>query len=252
FASACEGKLLMLASKDREARLGKTVPSRKIKMSQPRLVPTPAALGVAVALAVSGGLFLTRYADAAGLGLLSVQSALGQPLQAEVEITSLSPDESASLAASLAPPEAFRQAGLDYNPALSGLNFRIDRRSDGRAVVRISSSRPINEPFVDLLVELNWASGKFAREYTFLLDPPEMQVGRANPVDGGASSTSPVAPSVAAATPTPAPAPAPVAAAPAPAPMTAAQARAEAPAPVAAAPAPAPMTAAQARAAAGL
>src|SRR5690606_9498906 len=100
----------------------------------------------------------------------------------------------------------------------------------------------------DLLVELNWASGKFAREYTFLLDPPEMQVGRANPVDGGASSTSPVAPSVAAATPTPAPAPAPVAAAPAPAPMTAAQARAAAglaPAPVAA-PTPAPQASAAA------
>ena len=182
----------MLASKDREARLGITVPSRKIKTSQPRLVPTPAALGVAVALAVSGGLFLPRYADAAGLGRLTVQSALGQPLQAEVEITSLTPEESASLSASLAPPEAFRQAGLEYNPALTGLNFRIDRRSDGRAVVRISSSRPINEPFVDLLVELNWASGKFAREYTFLLDPPGMQIGRANSVDGGASTATPI------------------------------------------------------------
>ncbi len=205
-------------------------------MSQPRLVPTPAALGVAVALAVSGGLFLPRYADAAGLGRLTVQSALGQPLQAEVEITSLTPEESASLSASLAPPEAFRQAGLEYNPALTGLNFRIDRRSDGRAVVRISSSRPINEPFVDLLVELNWASGKFAREYTFLLDPPGMQIGRANSVDGGASTATPVAPRVATATPTPAPAAAP-------APLTAAQARAAAgqgTAPAAEAPAAAP------------
>lgn len=213
-------------------------------MSQPRLVPTPAALGVAVALAVSGGLFLPRYADAAGLGRLTVQSALGQPLQAEVEITSLTPEESASLSATLAPPEAFRQAGLEYNPALTGLNFRIDRRSDGRSVVRISSSRPINEPFVDLLVELNWASGKFAREYTFLLDPPGMQIGRANSVDGGASTATPVAPRVATATPAPAPAPAP-------APLTAAQARAaaglgaSAPAaepPAAAAPAPAPVS----------
>ncbi len=153
-----------------------------------------------------------------------------------MEITSLTPEESASLSANLAPPEAFRQAGLEYNPALTGLNFRIDRRSDGRAVVRISSTRPINEPFVDLLVELNWASGKFAREYTFLLDPPGMQIGRANAVDGGASTATPVAPRVATATPTPAPAPAP-------APLTAAQARAAAgqgSAPAAEAPAPAP------------
>src|SRR5690606_32280975 len=137
---------------------------------------------------------------------------------------------------SLAPPEAFRQAGLEYNPALTGLNFRIDRRSDGRAVVRISSSRPINEPFVDLLVELNWASGKFAREYTSLLDPPGMQIGRANSVDGGASTATPVAPRVATATPTPAPAAAPAS-------LTAAQARAAAgqgTAPAAEAPAAAP------------
>ncbi len=226
----------MLASKDREARLGKTVPSRKIKTNQPRLVPTPAALGVAVALAVSGGLFLPHDADAAGLGRLTVQSALGQPLQAEVEITSLSPDESSSLSAKLATPEAFRQAGLEYNPALTGLNFRIDRRSDGRAVVRISSARPINEPFVDLLVELNWASGKFAREYTFLLDPPELQVGRANTVEG--TGAAPVAPQVAAASPAPAPAAA----------MTAPAARAAAPAPQAPAPAAAPPAQAPAQA----
>jgi len=198
-------------------------------------------------LAVSGGLFLPHDAEAAGLGRLTVQSALGQPLQAEVEITSLAPDESSSLSAKLATPEAFRQAGLEYNPALTGLNFRIDRRSDGRAVVRISSSRAINEPFVDLLVELNWASGKFAREYTFLLDPPELQVGRANTVDG---ATAPVAPRVGAASPAPAMAPtapaarAAAAAQRAPAPAAAPPARpvvAQSPAPApAAAPAPAP------------
>src|SRR5690606_6389546 len=139
--------------------------------------------------------------------------------------------------------KTFRQKGLEYSPALSGLYIQITRRSDGRAVVRISSSRPINEPFVDLLVELNWASGTFAREYTFLLDPPGLQIGRANTVDGGASSTAPVAPRTASATPAPAAAPAP-----APAPLTAAQARAAAgqgSMPATAAPAPAPAPAAR-------
>ncbi|MFA7505687.1 MAG: FimV/HubP family polar landmark protein, partial [Burkholderiaceae bacterium] len=205
-------------------------------MNQPRLVPTPATLAVAVALAVSGGLFLPQDSYAAGLGRLTVQSALGQPLQAEVEITSLSQEESSSLVARLATPEAFRQAGLEYNPALTGLNFQIDRRSDGRAVVRISSNRPINEPFVDLLVELNWASGKFAREYTFLLDPPELQVGRANTVEGGTIAAAPVAPRVGVADSTPMSAPA--ARAQAPAPVASAP---TAPAPAAAAPMPAPV-----------
>ncbi|MGB7305803.1 MAG: FimV/HubP family polar landmark protein [Burkholderiaceae bacterium] len=125
--------------------------------------------------------------QAAGLGRLTVQSALGQPLKAEVEVTSLSEDEASSLSAKLASPEAFRQAGLEFNPALTSLQFRVNRTSNGRAAVSISSNRPINEPFVDLLVELNWASGKFVREYTFLLDPPELRLGQNESVPGGAS-----------------------------------------------------------------
>jgi pilus assembly protein FimV len=140
-------------------------------------------LAVTIAAALAGGIHST--ATAAGLGRLTVQSALGQPLQAEVEITSLSREELATLSARLAAPDAFRQAGIDFNPALSSLRFAIDRRPDGRAFVRITSTQAINEPFVDLLVELNWAAGKFVREYTFLLDPPELRIGRAT-VEGGA------------------------------------------------------------------
>src|SRR5690606_32813496 len=178
-------------------------------------------------------------ADAAGLGRLTVQSALGQPLRAEVEVTALGREEAGSLNARLAPVEAFRQAGLEYNPALSNLRFAVDRRANGTAVVRITSSQPINEPFVDLLVELNWSSGKFVREYTFLLDPPELRMGRET-VAGGAttqivppSTATTSAPSAPAAAPA-ATAPAPAAAAPAPA------ARTERPAAAAPAPARAP------------
>ncbi|OJX04693.1 MAG: hypothetical protein BGO72_13015 [Burkholderiales bacterium 70-64] len=129
-------------------------------------------------------------AEAAGLGRLTVQSALGQPLRAEVEVTALGREEAGSLSARLASPDAFRQAGLEFNSALTSLRFAVDRRTNGAAVVRITSSQPINEPFVDLLVELNWASGKFVREYTFLLDPPELRVGRET-VAGGPSQIVP-------------------------------------------------------------
>jgi pilus assembly protein FimV len=144
-------------------------------------------LTAAIALALTSG--WASQADAAGLGRLTVQSGLGQPLRAEVEVTALAKDEVASLSAKLAPVEAFKQAGLEYNAALSSLRFAVDKRPDGRAVVRITSAQPVNEPFVDLLVELNWASGKFVREYTFLLDPPELKIAR-EPVSGSA----PIAP----------------------------------------------------------
>ena len=172
---------------------------------------SPRALASAIVLALAS---LSADAGAAGLGRLNVQSGLGQPLRAEVEVTALTPEEAQSLSARLAPADAFRQAGLEYNPALSSLRFAIEPRG-GRTFVRITSAQPINEPFVDLLVELNWATGKFVREYTFLLDPPEMRNARTESVEGGASRTEPVAPAAPApraqapaVVPAPAPAPA--------------------------------------------
>lgn len=120
---------------------------------------------------------LSFSASAAGLGRITVLSGLGQPLRAEVEIAA-SPEELQNMTARLASAEAFRHAGIDFSPSVTGLRMAIERRGSG-AVVKVSSDRPINEPFVDMLVELNWSSGRLIREYTFLLDPPETGAGRA-------------------------------------------------------------------------
>lgn len=119
---------------------------------------------------------LSLGAHAAGLGRITVLSGLGQPLRAEVEIAA-APEELQNMTARLASADAFRQAGVDYAPSVNGLRMSIERRGSG-AVVKVSSDRPINEPFVDMLVELNWASGRLIREYTFLLDPPDTGTGR--------------------------------------------------------------------------
>ena len=141
----------MLGSKNPLVRLGKSVKSSQGQRVGQHRTGTPTLLALAVAAALAGG--VPASADAAGLGRLTVQSALGQPLRAEVEVTALGREEAGSLSARLAPVEAFRQAGLEFNPALSNLRFAVDRRANGAAVVRITSSQPINEPFVDLLVE---------------------------------------------------------------------------------------------------
>jgi pilus assembly protein FimV len=111
-------------------------------------------------------------AHAAGLGRITVLSPLGQPLNAEIELVSLQPGEEDALTARLAPSEAFRQAGIEPSPALSGVRFTVVKR-DGRSVIRVTSPQPVNEPFLDLLVELEWPGGRLVREYTLLLDPPE-------------------------------------------------------------------------------
>jgi pilus assembly protein FimV len=111
-------------------------------------------------------------AHAAGLGKLSSFSALGQPFRAEIELVSVTKEESLTLSARLAPPAAFAQANIDYSSALLGIKFKIEVGPDGQQVLRLSSSQPVNEPFLDMLVELNWAGGRLVREYTLLLDPP--------------------------------------------------------------------------------
>jgi len=169
-------------------------------------------------LAAAALLLAPLLAYAAGLGRLTVLSALGQPLNAEIEIVSLQSGEEDTLGARLAAPEAFRQAGIEMSAALLGVQFAIERRA-GRPIVRLRTFQPVNEPFLEILVELQWTTGRLVREYTFLLDPPEYK---------------PPAPVAAAPAPAPTPAvrPAPV---PAPAPARPAP-RVEA-RPIAAAPA---------------
>ncbi len=122
---------------------------------------------IAAAIAV-----LPFASHAAGLGKMTVLSVMGQPLKAELEVTA-TPDELPSMVARVAAAESFRQAGIDYSPALVNLRFSRDvKERGGRRYLEVTSDRPLNEPFIDMLVELTWASGRLVREYTFLLDPP--------------------------------------------------------------------------------
>ena len=117
---------------------------------------------------------LFSNADAAGLGKLTVLSSLGQPVRAEIELTTVGKDESGALAAKIASPEAFRQAGIEYTSVLNALRFAVEQRGD-KQFIRVSSSQPVNEPFVDMLLELSSPNGRLVREYTFLLDPPDLR-----------------------------------------------------------------------------
>ena len=134
-------------------------------------------ISVAILAAVLG-LTAPFAALAAGLGRLSVLSNLGAALNAEIEIVSLQPGEEDSLNARVASAQAFREAGIEPTAALRTIRFAVARR-DGRPVLRVTSAAPINEPFVDLLVELEWPGGRLVREYTLLFDPPEYKTPQA-------------------------------------------------------------------------
>src|SRR6478735_189710 len=112
------------------------------------------ATALAVATAVLFGISASD-AHALALGRITVQSAIGEPLRAEIEIPEINAEELASLRTTVAPAEAFRAAGIEYNPALNGIQITMERRSDGRRFLRLSSQRPVTEPFVDVILETN-------------------------------------------------------------------------------------------------
>src|SRR6185369_8572867 len=172
---------------------------------------------------------------AAGLGRINVLSALGQPLLAEIEIVQLQAGEEEGLTARMPSVDAFVAAGIEPTPVLSSIRFAIQRRNN-RPVVRVTSQQPVNEPFLELLVELQWSTGRLVREYTFLLDPVEYKSQQQ------ASAAAAAAAGAAAAKAKPEPAPA--AAEP-----KAAEAKPEAPAPAVEAPKPEPKPEAAAAAA---
>ncbi|TAK90900.1 MAG: pilus assembly protein FimV [Burkholderiaceae bacterium] len=119
--------------------------------------------------------FGATSAQAAGLGKLTVFSALGQPLRADIDLSAIDKTEIDSLSIRLAPVESFRLANIEFNAVLLQLRFEVDKENVSHPVVHVTSAQPVNEPFVDMLVELNWTNGRLVREYTFLLDPPEMK-----------------------------------------------------------------------------
>ncbi|UBQ42919.1 FimV/HubP family polar landmark protein [Comamonas thiooxydans] len=109
---------------------------------------------------------------ALALGRITVQSALGEPLRAEVEIPQLSAAEADSLQAAIASPAAFRAQGMEFTGTANSVRVQVQKRANGSAVLKLSSFQPVNDPFVDLVIDANWASGKLQRNYTLLLDPP--------------------------------------------------------------------------------
>jgi pilus assembly protein FimV len=122
-------------------------------------------------LLLAASLLLSAAVHALGMGGINVTTALGQPLQAEIELMAVSRADKDGLAARLASSDEYKTAGLQY-PYGNRYRFKLETKPNGDPYLLVTSDQPINDPFVSLLVELTWPSGKMLREYTFLLDPP--------------------------------------------------------------------------------
>ncbi len=117
--------------------------------------------------------FIVLAANAVGLGDIKLQSALGQPLKAEIEVAGLDAEEFARVVARVASPENYQAARLIYLPPLRQLRIEAERSSSGRTFLKVFGNPPINEPTLELLVELSWRGGRVLQKYSLLLDPPK-------------------------------------------------------------------------------
>ena len=134
-------------------------------------------------------LIVAGEAGALGLGEVRLNSALNEPLLADIILLSVSPEELTSLRVGMASDDVFARYDLDRPAYLQDVRFQIIPTGgpNGGAIVRMRSSAPITEPFLTFLVEATWSGGRLLREYTVLLDPPTY----APPVSAAPTVTAP-------------------------------------------------------------
>ncbi len=115
-------------------------------------------------LALALLLALPSAALALGLSDVRLLSPLNAPLDAEVDLIDVAPDEANTVQAQLASRETFARYGLDWPSYLAGVQVRIVRMADGRQVIKLHSTEAISEPFITLLLEVGWSRGHLVRE----------------------------------------------------------------------------------------
>lgn len=147
---------------------------------------------VSLSVMVAIGMFAPINLYAFGLGPITLHSALNQPFDAEIEVTSLRETEKGNLEVRLASVADFERAGLDRNFLLTQFDFEVIERGDG-AIVRITTNAPVREPFLDFLLSASAGEGRLIRSYTVLLDPPTEIYQRRTQTAPAQRSSSPTA-----------------------------------------------------------
>ena len=124
-----------------------------------------------LALAMVGA-FYSGVVNALGLGEIKLNSALNQPLSAEIELLQTRALSENEILPNLASREDFNNAGLERVFFLTQMKFEINVREDGTKYLSVTTKKAVREPYLNFLVEVHWPSGRLLREYTLLLDPP--------------------------------------------------------------------------------
>lgn len=127
--------------------------------------------GSAKWLLVAGVFCYSTWSMALGLGDITVHSGLNQPLKADIALVDAAGLSASDLSASLATADEFGRAGVERVFFLNDLKFTPILHGN-RQMIRVTSRKPVNEPYLNFLVQLDQPNGRLLREYTLLIDPP--------------------------------------------------------------------------------
>lgn len=115
-------------------------------------------------------------ANALQLGKIVVTSSQGQPLNAEIEMMLTPGEDLSKLKTSLASKENYESQGIERLAIHNNISVELQKNEKGLTVLKLKSSQPVPDPFLDLLIQVDSAKGRNYREYTVLLDPPETPI----------------------------------------------------------------------------
>ena len=132
------------------------------------------------AIALSLGCLHAGSVMALGLGELSLQSFLNEPLQAQVDLLNTGSLHEDEIKVRLATREDFQKMGLERAYFLTSIKFEVQIDAAGGPRIVVTSEDPVLEPYLDFIVEARWPNGRLLREYTVLVDPPVFD--QVNPV----------------------------------------------------------------------
>jgi len=121
-------------------------------------------------------LLFPLFGQALQLGKIVVTSSQGQPLNAEIEIMMAAGEDSSKLQTSLASKENYESQGIERLPIHNNISVELKKNERGLTVLKLKSTQPVPDPFLDLLIQVDSAKGRNYREYTVLLDPPETPI----------------------------------------------------------------------------
>ena len=121
-------------------------------------------------------LLLPLVGNALQLGKIVVTSSQGQPLNAEIEMMLTPGEDLSKLKTSLATKESYESQGIERLAIHNNISVELQKNEKGQTILKLKSTQPVPDPFLDLLIQVDSVKGRNYREYTVLLDPPETPI----------------------------------------------------------------------------